>query len=359
MKKRKSTPLFDEVWYKQKRRSFTFYFILLVVIILVVAVALATYLTEVTSTLFSSELRENRFISLLVLVGYALVIGLILSLFISHFLILPIKKLQRAMNKVAEGDLEVSVMGASRFDEIDDLNHAFNVMMQQLRYTETLQSDFIANASHEFKTPLNAIEGYATLLQDENLSQEERNEFLEKIIFSSHKANELIANVLLLSKIDNQAIESKKVSFSADEQIRQAILFLEPKWTQKDISFDVELQDAKLYGNEPLTFHLWSNLISNAVKFSPSGSEIKITLEKGESFIIFEVCDKGPGIKEEEIKFLFNKFYQGDSSHKSEGNGLGLALVKRITDLYGGNIEVKNAQDCGAIFTVKLPFQAR
>ena len=357
--KKKATPLFDEVWYKQKRRSFTFYFILLVVIILTVAVALATYLADITSTLFSQEIRDNKLISLLLLVGYSLAIGSILSAFIGHFLIAPIKRLQKAMNRVAEGDLEVSVMGASRFDEIDDLNHAFNVMMQQLRSTETLQSDFIANASHEFKTPLNAIEGYATLLQDETLSNEERAEYLEKIIFSSHKANELIANVLLLSRIDNQAIESKRSTFSADEQIRQAILFLEPKWMQKDISFDVELEDAKLYGNESLTFHLWSNLISNAVKFSPAGSEVKISLKNSDGFIIFEICDKGPGIKEDEVKFLFNKFYQGDSSHKAEGNGLGLALVKKITDLYGGKILVENSQEGGAVFTVKIPLSTR
>lgn len=357
--KKKVAPLFDEVWYKQKRRSFTFYFILLVVIILTVAVALATYLADITSTLFSQEIRDNKLISLLLLVGYSLVIGSILSTFIGHFLIAPIKRLQKAMNRVAEGDLEVSVMGASRFDEIDDLNHAFNVMMQQLRSTETLQSDFIANASHEFKTPLNAIEGYATLLQDETLSNEERAEYLEKIIFSSHKANELIANVLLLSRIDNQAIESKRSTFSADEQIRQAILFLEPKWMQKDISFDVELEDAKLYGNESLTFHLWSNLISNAVKFSPAGSEVKISLKNNDGFIIFEICDKGPGIKEDEVKFLFNKFYQGDSSHKAEGNGLGLALVKKITDLYGGKILVENSQEGGAVFTVKIPLSTR
>lgn len=354
MKNKDLQTAINRIWKKKKRSTFHFYFILFVAIILVIAVALASVFADLTGTLFP-ESYDNSVIALLVLVFYAIVIGVILSVFVGYFLLAPIKKLQNAMNKVADGDFEVSVMGESRFDEIDDLNHAFNLMMKQLRSTETLQSDFIANASHEFKTPLNAIEGYATLLKEEDLTAEEKQKYIENILLSSRKANELIANVLLLSKIDNQAIETKQSAFSASEQIRQAIVLQEANWAKKDISFDVDLDEITIKGNSSLTNHLWGNLIGNAIKFSPQKGEIKITFKRNASAIVFTVQDQGVGIKEEEKKYLYNKFYQGDTSHKAEGNGLGLALVKKIVSLYGGSVSAENAQGGGALFKVEFP----
>ena len=343
-------------WKKIKKPSFHFYFILFVTIILLVAVALAIFLTDLTNPLFGNQ-NENTVGTFLILIAYALVIGTILSVFIGYFIIAPIKSLRDAMNRVAEGDLKVKVMGESYFDEVDDLNHAFNVMMQQLNATEIVQSDFITNVSHEFKTPLNAIEGYATLLQDENLTKEEMREYLDKIIFSSHKVNELMANVLLLSKLDNQIITSNITVFSADEQIRQVIVFLEPKWAQKNIALDVELEEINFNGNESITNHLWINLIGNAIKYTPENSEIQIRLTKENGSAVFTVKDQGAGIKESEMKYIFNKFYQGDGSHKEEGNGLGLALVKRIVDIYGGSVSCSNAEEGGALFKVIIPIQ--
>lgn len=356
MKEPKLTYYIKNKWKKRKKPSFHFYFILFVTIILLVAVALAIFLTDLTNPLFGNQ-NENTVGTFLILIAYALVIGTILSVFIGYFIIAPIKSLRDAMNRVAEGDLKVKVMGESYFDEVDDLNHAFNVMMQQLNATEIVQSDFITNVSHEFKTPLNAIEGYATLLQDENLTKEERREYLDKIIFSSHKVNELMANVLLLSKLDNQIITSNITVFSADEQIRQVIVFLEPKWAQKNIALDVELEEINFNGNESITNHLWINLIGNAIKYTPENSEIQIRLTKENGSAVFTVKDQGAGIKESEMKYIFNKFYQGDGSHKQEGNGLGLALVKRIVDIYGGSVSCSNAEEGGALFKVIIPIQ--
>lgn len=292
------------------------------------------------------------------MIAYLIVISLLVACFVTTFLARlffdPIKKLRQAMGKVAEGDFTVKLNTRSSSREIQDIYSGFNLMTDELRSMEILQTDFVSNVSHEFKTPLNAIEGYAMLLQDcENLTPQQRN-YVEKIVFNTQRLSSLTGSILLLSKLDNQQIPTGQTRFSLDEQIRQTIVALEPDWAEKNIELDVELDTVWYFGNEPLLRHVWSNLLGNAVKFSPCGGLIQIGLRQKEDRIAFWVRDHGPGIPEEAMNHIFSRFFQADSSHKQEGNGLGLALVDQILRLENGSVQVQNCPDGGCRFTVTL-----
>ncbi len=276
--------------------------------------------------------------------------GIVMS-FASKVVISPLTKLSTAMTKVAQGDFETQIETESKLEAIQDIYTNFNLMVDELNATETLQTDFVSNVSHEIKTPITAIEGYATLLQDCN-DPEARAEYTEKILSGTKRLSELVGNVLLLSKVDNKAIQAKKTTYRLDEQIRQAILMLEPKWSIKNTEFDVDMDEIDYTGDKGLMFHVWNNLIDNAIKFSPEGGLVRITLKSQAEKTVFTVADNGCGINAEEKSRIFNKFYQSDSSHKADGNGLGLPLTKNILSLCGGEINVDNAPDGGAVFTV-------
>jgi len=288
------------------------------------------------------------------LVGVCLLIGILVTSQLSKYFFNPIKKLRVAMDKVADGDFSVRLEEKSSSKEIMEIYTGFNLMAHELSSTEILQTDFVSNVSHEFKTPINAIEGYSTLLQDsENLDADQR-EYIDKILFNTQRLASLVGSILLLSKLENQQIPSHQVEYRLDEQIRQSIVALEPAWEKKDIEFDVELDRVSYLGNEPMMRHVWDNLISNAIKFSPNGGAVKIHLVKKMKKLIFTVEDQGPGLSEEAQKHIFDKFYQADASHKQEGNGLGLALVKRILTIETGQITAENIPEGGCRFTVTL-----
>ena len=288
------------------------------------------------------------------LVGTCLLIGILVTSQLSKFFFNPIKKLRTAMDKVADGDFSVRLEEKSSSKEIMEIYTGFNLMAHELSSTEILQTDFVSNVSHEFKTPINAIEGYSTLLQDADNLDEDQREYVDKILFNTKRLSSLVGSILLLSKLENQQIPSHQVEYRLDEQIRQSIVALEPAWEQKDIEFDVELDRVSYLGNEPMMRHVWDNLISNAIKFSPNGGTVKIHLVKKLKKLIFTVEDQGPGLSEEAQKHIFDKFYQADASHKQEGNGLGLALVKRILTIEKGQITAENCRSGGCRFTVIL-----
>ena len=288
------------------------------------------------------------------LVGVCLLVGILVTSQLSKFFFNPIKKLRGAMDKVAEGDFSVRLEEKSSSKEIMEIYTGFNLMAHELSSTEILQTDFVSNVSHEFKTPINAIEGYSTLLQDSDNLDDDQREYIDKILFNTQRLSSLVGSILLLSKLENQQIPSHQVEYRLDEQIRQSIVALEPAWEQKDIEFDVELDRVSYLGNEPMMRHVWDNLISNAVKFSPNGGAVKIHLVKKLKRLIFTVEDQGPGLSEEAQKHIFDKFYQADASHKQEGNGLGLALVKRILTIEKGQIAAENIPEGGCRFTVTL-----
>lgn len=303
----------------------------------------------------------NRFIPLpfevpliLELISVSLLVGILVTIQLSRYFFNPIKKLGEAMGKVADGDFTVELNSRSTAKEIQEIFTGFNLMTHELRSTEILQLDFVSSASHEFKTPISAIEGYATLLRSsEDLTAEQR-ECVEKIIFNTKRLSSLTSSILLLSKLENQEIPTNRSKFLVDEQIRQSVVALETQWERKNIELDVDLCEAEYYGNALLMRHVWDNLISNAVKFSPENGIVRIHLAKKLGRIIFTVEDEGPGIPEESLRHVFDKFYQADSVHKQEGSGLGLALVEKILKLEKGAVTAENRENGGCRFTVTL-----
>ena len=288
------------------------------------------------------------------LIAVSLFVGILVTSHLSKFFFDPIKKLRKAMDKVADGDFSVRLEEQSSSKEIMEVYTGFNLMAHELGSTEILQTDFVSNVSHEFKTPINAIEGYSTLLQnDDNLTEEQRG-YIEKILFNTTRLSSLVGSILLLSKLENQQIPTSRAPYRLDEQIRQSLLSLEAAWAPKDIEFDVELDRIEYIGNEAMMRHVWDNLISNAVKFSPNSGLVKMTLTKRLRKIIFTIEDSGPGLTEEAQKRIFDKFYQADGSHKQEGNGLGLTLVKRVLSIENGEIQAENRPCGGCCFTVTL-----
>ena len=282
-------------------------------------------------------------------------IGGVITNYITRTFIDPITKLGEAMKAVAGGDFQVNAVCSSKLRDVRDIYDSFNRMVIELGTTETLQTDFISSVSHEFKTPINAIEGYASLLQDHQQTQEEQEAYIEKILFNTRRLSTLTGNILLLSKINNQSIKPQSTVFRLDEQVRQAILALEQKWEEKEIQFDVDLDKITYSGYEKLLIHVWTNLIDNAIKFDPQGGLIKLRLQHQADGILFTIEDNGPGIPPEEQERVFHKFYQSDNSRKMDGNGLGLSLAKQILALSDGTIRVDNLQKGGCRFTVWLP----
>lgn len=302
-----------------------------------------------------STIDEEKYIpDMLWLGAICVAIGAATILFLIRFFSSPIFTLGNAVNKVADGDFSVRLNEKKGFAEIRRINSNFNKMVEELSATEILQTDFVSNVSHEFKTPITAIEGYATLLGGSEGTTPEQAEYIEKILFNTRRLSALVGNILLLSKVDNQTIPNKKTVFRLDEQVRQALLSHETAWTEKDVELDVELDEVNYFGNEPLLFHVWSNLIGNAIKFGKRCGKVAISLKENEKEVIFSVSDEGEGVSDEAKKHIFDRFYQTDSSHKSEGNGLGLALVKQIVKLEGGSVCVSDAELGGAKFTVTL-----
>ena len=290
-----------------------------------------------------------RVLLISILSGAAIAVGL------SKIFVSPMMKLGDAMRKVAGGDFSVRLDCTSRIRDVREVYGSFNTMVKELGNTETLQTDFVSNVSHEFKTPINAIEGYASLLQDSQLTDEQKNAYIDKIIFNTRRLSDLVGNILLLSKVNNQTISPKTSTFRLDEQVRQSILALESKWENKEIEFDIDLDEIEYTGFENLLSHVWLNLIDNAVKFSPQNGQIRIRLKQLDGSVTFSIWDNGLPIPEADIDRIFNKFYQGDNSHAAEGNGLGLALVRKIVAAEQGTINVTSSEDAGTEFVVALP----
>lgn len=286
---------------------------------------------------------------------FSVVLGSAIARYASHTFFAPITRLCRAMKEVAGGDFHVEMQTDSKIDELRELYDNFNRMVRELDSTETLQTDFISSVSHEFKTPINAIEGYAALLQEQDLTPDEQRQYVEKILFNTRRLSTLTGNILLLSKLSSQSIRPRRTTFRLDEQIRQAVLALEQKWEDKELDLDVDLERTTFTGYEALLLHVWTNLIDNAVKFDPHGGLLRLRLYQPDEHLLFTIEDSGPGIAAGDEERIFAKFYQSDTSREAEGNGLGLALVKKIVELNGGSVRAENLPQGGCRFTVRLP----
>lgn len=266
----------------------------------------------------------------------------------------PIEQINEATKKVALGEYDIE-LESKREDEIGELTNNFNKMTHGLKSTENLQKEFINNVSHEIKTPVSSIEGFAKFLKDKNLTQEEREEYASIIIEEAKRLENLTGKILKLSKLNNQEIITNKQEIEVAEQIRKAISLLEPKWSKKDIKINVSLEEKIFLGDEDLIFQVWVNIIDNAIKFSNEGGSIDIKVYEKDGNINVEIKDRGIGMKEEELEKVYDRFYQIDRSHSKEGSGLGLAIVKRIVELSEGKIEIKSKENKGTTVIVKLP----
>ena len=270
----------------------------------------------------------------------------------------PINDLVRAMHDVSQGDFSVRVDTEDVSGDMGQLVASFNDMASELGGLELFRKDFINNFSHEFKTPIVSIKGFARQLEREDLTEEQRREYLDIIISESDRLANMSGNVLLLSKLENQNIVTDRTVYRLDEQLRKCILLMEKQWTRKELDLDLDLDEVEFLGNEEMVQHVWVNLLSNAIKFSPQGGTLAVSLKSVGGRAEVRVRDQGPGMDAETRRRIFEKFYQGDTAHASEGNGLGLSLVKRIVDLCQGSVQVDSAPGQGSTFTVRLPLEA-
>ena len=311
--------------------------------------------------MFNVGLFDKFDVSLLIptifILALSILLGTSLSLFMGFRILKPISDFCDASKQVANGDFSIRLKENSPIHDMKMMSKNFNSMVKELSGIETLRSDFVNNVSHEFKTPLSAIAGYATLLQNSDLTKAEQNHYTNYIISSSMQLSKLTNNILSLAKLENQEIITDKKMYRLDEEIRKSILLLEPEWILKDILFNIDLPKQSYYGNSVIMRQVWANLIGNAIKYSDKYGEISITLKKDIETISIIISDKGIGMTSETQKHLFEKFYQGDSVRKNEGNGLGLSLVDRILNLCECKLLVESQIGVGTKMTVILPYE--
>jgi len=287
--------------------------------------------------------------------GLSLIIGTIIMVVVIRFPLSPVNSLLDGMRKLSQGDYKARIdMGFLGRHQLGfELVDSFNLLASELESTEMLRSDFINNFSHEFKTPIVSIAGFAKLLKYGELSEEQRAEYLDIIESESMRLSQLATNVLNLTKVESQMILSETSEYNLSEQLRTCVLMLEKKWDKKHLELNLDFDEHSVRVNKELMSHVWINLIDNAIKFSPEGGCIEIKLRQSEGEIWVSVINEGPEISDEDKKKIFNKFYQADQSHSGDGNGIGLAVVKKIVELHGGRIEVES-KDRKNSFTVIL-----
>lgn len=270
----------------------------------------------------------------------------------------PVKKIIAAAEKVMQGDLSVRVENIRSVDPNDGFQiiiDYFNRMVEELGGIETLRTDFIANVSHELKTPLAVMQNYGTMLQQSDLPEDKRLEYAKTITDASRNLSHMVSNILKLSKLENQNIYPSMRVYNLGEQLCECLLTFEEVWENKTLTIHTALaENVQVMADPELLCLVWNNLFSNAIKFTEPGGAVTVTLDALEDRAIVKISDTGCGISQEVGAHIFEKFYQGDTSHATKGNGLGLALVKRVMDIIGGDIAVSSELGTGSTFTVTL-----
>lgn len=288
-----------------------------------------------------------------------IIIGSILSAMLSGVLLRPLKDLKEGLLKVSKGDFTVRLEENGN-SELSHIQENFNIMVKELGSTELFRNDFINDFSHEFKTPMVSVYGFAKQLKKGGLTKEQEQEYIDIIINESQRLINMSSNILMLSKLENQEIITDKQDFSLDEELRRCVLQLQGQWGEKNQEVIPDLCEITYYGNSEMLKQVWLNVIGNAIKYTPEGGTIEVKLDinpKNEKEVRVRITDNGIGMDKATNERIFEKFYQGDSSHATGGNGLGLAMVKRIVELCGGRIRVKSEPDKGTQFTVYLPIE--
>lgn len=335
-------------------RSFFYEFNTVFLIILVNGAGLVAIFNNIALNEYKTYIKYT------IIVGY-LLFGCLISSALVYLIrargqTIKMQNICEAAQKVAAGDFSVRLdvyKDKKRKNEIDILKEDFNTMVTELASIEKLKDNFVADVSHEIKTPLSVIQGYADLLQTNGISDEQRSEYIKRISEQINKLTNLVTNILKLNKIESKEIVCKE-KFSLDEQMRFCILSLEDLINEKDIEIEVNLDEVEVNSDPVLLELVWNNLLSNAVKFTDRGGMICVSLSNQGNVVIATVRDTGCGMSEETCKHIFDKFYQGDTSHSQEGNGLGLALVDRVVTLLDGEILVSSQPNKGSEFKIIL-----
>lgn len=307
------------------------------------------------------SLIENAVISpvrmILQVLLLSMIIGVIVAMILGRFPLKPVNRIISQMNRLASGDYKARLSFGTPLKNhpaAKEISTSFNRMAEELEQTEMLRSDFINNFSHEFKTPIVSIAGFAKLLKRGNLTEEQRAEYIDIIEEESLRLSAMATNVLNMTKVENQIILTNVTKFNLSEQIRNSILMLEEKWEKKNLDLGIDFNEYEICGNEELLKHVWINLLDNAVKFTPEGGKIEICIEDEGEYICVSVLNTGSEIAPEQQTRIFRKFYQADESHSSAGNGIGLAVVKGVAELHNGTVSVHSENNM-TTFTVKLP----
>ena len=328
---------------------------LIVVLLLFVLLALTMIITLSLSSIIARSWHineDNIFVFAVITLAISIVFGIALSFAYSAIIIRASKPYLNALQKVAEGDFSVRINDSKVFANLNIAKN-FNYMVSQLDSVETLRENFVSDFSHEFKTPIVSIAGFAKLLKDPTLTAEQRNEYLDVIIDESNRLVELSESVLLLNRLESQQIT--KEEYLLDEQMRQCVLMFEQQCANKGIELNVDLEDnVRINSSYKLMSQVVVNLLSNAVKFTESGGTITVGCKSKGLNVIITVQDTGCGMSEEVKNNIFNKFFQGDNSHTTPGNGLGLSIVKKIVEMLNGQIFVESKEGVGSTFTVLL-----
>jgi len=333
------------------RWAFTFF----VFIILAVTLTLfSTFEIVFARTQFLGGLNTSQQVLRVVFSALAsLPIGAALTTVFIHFPLKPIQRLMSAMERLANGRFEER-LDPGDFRPMKGMAHTFNALASELQNTEMLRSDFVNSFSHEFKTPIVSIRGFAKLLQRGDLTEAQRQEYLNIIVDESTRLSNMATNVLNLTKVEKQSILTDVTRFNLSEQMRKCVLLLEKKWGPKGIVIGADFAEYYIDAEAELLEQVWLNLLDNAVKFSPCGGTIDVGLERREGSVEVTVSNHGPQIPPEQLGRLYDKFWQGDAAHASEGNGIGLSVTKRIVELHRGSISVKSTPEA-TTFTVTLP----
>ncbi len=336
-------------------------------ILLVLLVILSSILSLTLSALTRNGIIFQRDNVRYLLFGYAfkdvvllVVAAALVLLFInltSRSTTEPIRDLTLATREIARGNYDVNVDVKDRVEELGELERNFNLMAAELRANEYLRKDFISNVSHQLKTPLSIVSGYASLLEEGGLTPQEEREYSAVVSRESQRLVGLIDDMLRLSRIDHREIQPKSDVFALGESLRRAVVQLQPRWSRAGLEVDADIPDMDCTGDEDLLSQVWSNLLDNAIKFTPAGGRIGVSLRRAGDRAEICVSDTGPGMDEVTLSRIFEQFYQGDTPHRGEGSGLGLPLCRRIVELHGGTITAESTPGQGSRFLVSLPCQ--
>ena len=345
------------------RHTMRWRLMLFVLTIILMSIVLTTLIGTLVFALLGwvpaiGYIRFNSYLFVATLLIVCAIISVPLSVLFGRYYLRPIHTLISATKEVKKGNFTVRVPNEADGElhtEMDVLFHNFNEMVKELGGIELFRNDFINNFSHEFKTPIVSIRGFAKELQYSDLDEAQKKEYAKIIAEEADRLAKLSISVLELSKLENQQIVTDKTAFELDEQLRQCILLQEPAWSEKEIDMIPELERVEFYGNEEMLGHVWRNLISNAIKFTPTGGIVTVRLTADDDYATVQVSDTGIGMDEETQRHIFEKFYQGDKSHTRAGYGIGLTVVGRVVSLCEGSIEVESRPNEGSTFTVRLP----